>query len=190
MILDDIKKDLEKRLSKKRFIHSSGVADSAVKLAKRYGADPGQALTAGWIHDCAKELSLQDMQKIVEDSGMKVDTFLWNNRALLHGPAGSILAQTKYEIIDPEIQSAVYYHTTGRPDMHLLEKIIFLADYIEPNRNFPQVDVIREKARKNLDEALLAAYNSTINHLLEENKYIYDLTFFGRNDLVMKLGYK
>ena len=68
MILDDIKKDLEKRLSKKRFIHSSGVADSAVKLAKRYGADPGQALLAGWIHDCAKELSLQDMQKIVEDS--------------------------------------------------------------------------------------------------------------------------
>ena len=74
--------------------------------------------------------------------------------------------------------------------MHLLEKIIFLADYIEPNRNFPQVDIIREKAKKNLDEALLAAYNSTINHLLEENKYIYDLTFFGRNDLVMKLGYK
>ncbi len=190
MKLEDIKKDLEKRLSKRRFIHSSGVAASAVTLAERYGADPDQALLAGWIHDCAKELSLKEMQEIVDSHGMKVDIFLRNSRALLHGPAGSILAQTRYKINVPEVQNAIYYHTTGRPHMHLLEKIIFLADYIEPNRNFPDVDILRKKAEVNLEDALLAAYNSTINHLLSENKYIYDLTFAGRNDLVMKLGYK
>ena len=112
------------------------------------------------------------------------------SRALLHGPAGSILAETKYGITDSAVQSAVYFHTTGHPDMTLLEKIIFLADYIEPSRDFPGVEKLRKLAEIDLDEALLAAYDSTISHLLDQKAYIYDLTFMGRNDLILKLKEK
>ena len=170
MELNDIQKDLEKILSSKRFRHSRGVAETARHLAEKYGADSRKAYVAGWVHDCAKELSLGDMQRIVKKAGLKADKYLLSSRALLHGPAGSILAETKYGIGDKEIQSAIYYHTTGRADMTLLEKIIFLADYIEPSRDFSGVDNLRKLSEINLDDALLAAYDSTISHLLDRTE--------------------
>ncbi len=187
MKLEDIQKDLKKRLSKERYTHSAEVAHAALVLAKRYGANPKEAELAGWIHDCAKELKLSEMQTIVSDYGLKLDSLMLESRALLHGPAGSILAETRYGIDNKEIQSAIYYHTTGRPQMSLLEKIIFLADYIEPHRNFPGVELIREKTKIDLDEGLLVAYNATISHLLKNDAYIYDLTFTGRNDLILQM---
>ena len=88
-------------------------------------------------------------------------------------------------IDDKDIKSAIFYHTTGRTNMTLLEKIIFLADYIEPSRDFPGVDTIRKLAEKDLNQAVLSAYNSTIKHLIDQDAYIYDLTFLGRNDMVL-----
>lgn len=190
MELKDIQKDLQAILSPKRFRHSRGVAETAKHLAEKYGADANKAYEAGWVHDCAKELSLVDMQHIVQEAGIKADEQLLSSRALLHGPAGSILAETKYGITDSAVQSAVYFHTTGHPDMTLLEKIIFLADYIEPSRDFPGVEKLRKLAEIDLDEALLTAYDSTISHLLDQKAYIYDLTFMGRNDLILKLKEK
>ncbi len=187
MKLEDIQKDLKKVLSTKRYHHSAGVADTAAHLAKLYGEDPKIAYLAGWVHDCAKELSLVDMQHIVKQKGLALDEHMMASKALLHGPCGSILAETKYGIHDKNIQSAIYFHTTGQPHMTLLEKIIFLADYIEPSRDFPGVKELRKKAEINLDEALLAAYDSTISHLLDQKAYIYDLTFLGRNDLVLRM---
>lgn len=190
MKLENIQKDLKKILSGKRFHHSEGVAQTASHLAKKYGADPDKAYLAGWVHDCAKELSLPEMQTIARESRLSVDTILFSSRALLHGPVGSVLAETKYGITDEEIKNAIYYHTTGHADMTLMEKIIFLADYIEPSRDFPGVEKLRQLADKDLDRALLAAYDSTIAHLLDQGAYIYDLTFIGRNDLIMKLKEK
>ncbi|WP_299144077.1 bis(5'-nucleosyl)-tetraphosphatase (symmetrical) YqeK [uncultured Dialister sp.] len=190
MELKDIQNDLQIVLSPKRFRHSRGVAETARHLAEKYGADAHKAYAAGWVHDCAKELSLTEMQHIVQEAGIKADKYLLSSRALLHGPAGSVLTETKYGISDRDIQSAVYFHTTGHPDMTLLEKIIFLADYIEPSRDFPGVDKLRKLAEIDLDEALLAAYDSTISHLLDQKAYIYDLTFTGRNDLILKLKEK
>ena len=187
MKLEQIQSDLKKKLSAKRFKHSAGVADMAKHLAKKYGADPEKAYLAGWIHDCAKELSLADMQSIVKENGLTLDGQMMQSRALLHGPCGSLLARSLYGVDDKDIASAIYFHTTGQPGMTLLEKIIFLADYIEPSRDFPGVDKLRKKAEKNLDEAVLAAYDSTISHLLEQEAYIYDLTFLGRNDLVLRM---
>lgn len=186
MKLEKITKDLKNRLSQKRYRHSAGVADAAKKLAVLYGADPSDAYLAGWVHDCAKELSLPDMQKVVLDAKLSLDSYMMSSRALLHGPAGSILAETRYAISDSHIRSAIYYHTTGHPSMELLEKIIFLADYIEPSRDFPGVDTLRTLAVKDLDAAVLAAYDSTIRHLLDQGVFIYPLTFEGRNDLVVK----
>ncbi len=190
MKLENIQKDLKNVLSGKRFHHSEGVARTAFHLAEKYGANPDKAFLAGWVHDCAKEFSLQEMQQIARENRLSADSILLSSRALLHGPVGSILAEEKYGIHDEEIKSAIYYHTTGHADMSLLEKIIFLADYIEPSRDFPGVEKLRQLAEKDLDRALLAAYDSTIAHLLDQGAYIYDLTFIGRNDLILKLKEK
>lgn len=186
MNLDKIIGELKKELSSKRFHHTEGVAHTARKLALRYGADPEKAYIAGWIHDCAKEMPLSEMQEWTKKDGMRLDPYMMGSRALLHGPAGSAYAKLHFHMDDEEILSAVVYHTTGRPHMTLLEKIVFLADYIEPSRDFPGVEGLRKLAEKDLDEAMLAAYDSTIRHLLDQEAYIYDLTFLGRNDLALQ----
>lgn len=187
MNIEQIKADLRQRLSARRFLHTEGVAASAKKLAEVYGVDPDRAELAGWIHDCAKELPLAEMQALISEKQIPIDDTVMRSRSLLHGPAGSIYAEKYYGISDAEIQSAVFYHTTGRPDMSLMEKIIFLADYIEPSRDFPRVELIRELAFTDLTAALIEAYDSTIRHLIDQKAYIYDLTFMGRNALVTQM---
>lgn len=185
MEFEEIQKDQKRRLSSKRYIHVLGVTEAAGRLADRYGADREKARLAGLVHDCAKEFTLEEMQDIMKRSGHIPDDRLMRSKALLHGPAGSVLAQERYGITSPDILSAVYYHTTGRENMSLMEKIIFLADYIEPSRKFPGVDDIRKVAFSSLDEAVLLGYDKTIRYLLDSHQYIYDLTFRGRNDLII-----
>ena len=188
--LTDIKKDLKNRLSERRYVHSAGVAASAYILAEKYGYNPKKAELAGWLHDCAKEMKLEEMQDIIDEQNLQVDEYMRSSRALLHGPAGSIMAKTIYGIKDRDIQNSIFFHTTGRPQMELLDKIIFLADYIEPSRDFPGINIIRRNAQKNLDTAVLSAYDATIRHLLDQKEYIYELTFLGRNDLIKHMGNK
>lgn len=191
MKLTDIKKDLKNRLSERRYVHSAGVAASAYILAEKYGYNPKKAELAGWLHDCAKEMKLEEMQDIIDEQNLQVDDeYMRSSRALLHGPAGSIMAKTVYGIKDRDIQNSIFFHTTGRPQMELLDKIIFLADYIEPSRDFPGINIIRRNAQKNLDTAVLSAYDATIRHLLAQKEYIYELTFLGRNDLIKHMGNK
>ena len=190
MKLTDIKKDLKNRLSGRRYVHSAGVAASAYILAEKYGYNPKKAELAGWLHDCAKEMKLEEMQDVIEEQNLQVDEYMRSSRALLHGPAGSIMAKTVYGIKDRDIQNSIFFHTTGRPQMELLDKIIFLADYIEPSRDFPGINIIRRNAQKNLDAAVLSAYDATIRHLLDQKEYIYELTFLGRNDLIKHMGNK
>lgn len=149
-----------------------------------------KAELAGWLHDCAKEMKLEEMQDIIDEQNLQVDEYMRSSRALLHGPAGSIMAKTIYGIKDRDIQNSIFFHTTGRPQMELLDKIIFLADYIEPSRDFPGINIIRRNAQKNLDTAVLSAYDATIRHLLDQKEYIYELTFLGRNDLIKHMGNK
>ena len=185
MNIKEIKSKLKGLLKEKRFIHSCGVAATARQLAIHYQyTDVDKAELAGLIHDCAKNLSLTDMQQTVNQANMQVDSFMYNSKALLHGPVGMILAQKWFAVKDKDILSAIYYHTTGRPNMSLLEKIVFLADYIEPSRDFPGVENIRELSKLSLDKAVLCAYNSTIKHLLDIDAYIYPLTIDGRNNLL------
>ena len=184
----EIKKRLKELLKDKRYVHSLGVASVSRHLAETYGyADPDKAELAGLVHDCAKNLPLVEMQQLTDEGRIPMDLALYNSKALLHGPAGSVLARKLFGITDEEILSAVYYHTTGHPDMQLLEKIVFLADYIEPSRDFPGVDKLRRLSEISLDKAVLAAYASTISHLLDTNAFIYPLTMEGRNDLLKKM---
>lgn len=185
MQLHLIQKELKNSLSSKRFRHTEGVAASSRELAERYGADPDKAELAGWVHDCAKEKTLEEMQTLVQHAGFILDAPVLASRALLHGPAGSAYARLHWGIEDPEVLNAVFYHTTGKPNMTLLEKLVFLADYIEPSRDFPGVDTLRARAGKDLTEALIEAYDSTIAHLARQHAYIYELTLAGRNALIL-----
>ncbi|MDD2355549.1 MAG: bis(5'-nucleosyl)-tetraphosphatase (symmetrical) YqeK [Lachnospiraceae bacterium] len=159
-------KALEKELNYKRFIHTMGVAYTATALAMRYGADVDKAEMAGLLHDCAKCKSIDSMQSICRKAGASVSNAEKNNPALLHSKAGAILARTDYEIEDNEILSAIMWHTTGKPDMSLLDKIVFISDYIEPTRcTAPRLPEMREAAFRDIDEALIMILEDTLSYL-------------------------
>ncbi len=178
---EEMKEQLADALSPKRFVHSQGVAGAARELARRYGADETAAETAGWLHDCAKQLPLAEMQAHVQAAGYSVDREMWNSPALLHGPAGAAVARACYGVTEVDILRAIFYHTVGRKMMTPLEKIVFLADYIEPSRNFPGVNTVRTAAKKSLDEGVMAGIDTTLHHLLETGSTIYSGTVETRN---------
>lgn len=185
MDIEEIEQDLSERLSKKRFTHTLGVVEAARALARIYGVNEEDAHIAALLHDCGKELSLQDMQLLVQD--IPCDEEMFANGALLHGLAGMVLAQSRYGVTKQDVLEAIRVHTTGKPNMSELDKIIFLADYIEKNREFPGVDFIREAANKSLNEGVLAGYDMTIRHLLDKGLSIYVLTILGRNDILQHM---
>lgn len=171
----------------KRYTHTLGVAESARKLAIRYGADPDKAQLAGYLHDYCKCWPVDKMFEILVRHEMPTD-LLEGEKELWHAFAGAIVIQTDLGITDPEILQAVRYHTTGRAGMTLLEKVVCVADYIEPNRNFPGVEQIRELAEKDLDAALALALGGTIQFLIEKQKTVFPLTLSAYNDLISRKG--
>lgn len=188
MDIKAIETDLSNKLSKKRFIHTLGVVNSAMYLAKKYGANIEDAHLAALLHDCAKEIPLLEMRDLVVD--LPCDQDMLHSGALLHGLAGMVLANTQYGVTNPDILEAIRVHTTGKENMSKLDKIIFLADYIEPNRKFPGVNDIRLAAEQSLDAGVLCGFDMTIRHLIDSGDSIYPLTILSRNDLLrhMKKG--
>ncbi len=153
-------------LKPSRFEHSLGVSYTAASLAMRYGADVYKARVAGILHDCAKYLSDDEQIAFAKEKGIELTEAEIANPALIHAKTGAYFAKVKYEIEDPEIINAIRYHTTGKEDMTLLEKIIFCADYMEPNRkSIPGLDSIRNIIFKNLDKAALMICDNTLNYL-------------------------
>lgn len=184
---NSIKKYLTDNLSEKRYTHSLGVAEEAVKLAERYGADKDKAYIAGLVHDTAKEISADDARKMLKESfGLKPDSVTYNVPKLLHAPLGACMAQTEFEIFDPEILDAIKYHTTAKADMPILTKIIYMADYIEPNRDFDGVDELRKIAYEDIDKAVLIGLDYTIEELLSAGKMFHPDTVHARNYLLLK----
>lgn len=188
MDIKEIETDLSNKLSKKRFIHTLGVVNSAMYLAQKYGANIENAHLAALLHDCAKEIPLLEMRDLVAD--LPCDQDMLHSGALLHGLAGMVLANTQYGVTNPDILEAIRVHTTGKENMSKLDKIIFLADYIEPNRKFPGVNDIRLAAEQSLDAGVLCGFDMTIRHLIDRGDSIYPLTILSRNDLLrhMKKG--
>lgn len=167
--LRELRKEMEKAQDGKRFEHTLGVEYTAAALAMAYGADITDARTAGLLHDCAKCLSDEKRLKICEKQEIPVSDVERRNPFLLHAKVGAYLAETKYGVSNrPEILDAIRYHTTGRKGMSLLEKIIFVADYIEPNRHHaPNLPQIRQLAFEHLDKAVLQILSDTLTHLKE-----------------------
>lgn len=182
-----IKKYLENALSEKRFKHSLGVAEEAERLADKYGADKKKAYLAGLVHDVAKEIDTDSARNMLKDRfGIRVDPVTYNVPKLLHAPLGACLAQTEFGIFDAEILDAVKYHTTAKADMSLLTKIIYMADYIEPNRDFKGVEELRKQAYQDLDEAIITGLDYTISELLSDGKMFHPDTVHARNYLILQ----
>lgn len=168
---------MEKELKYARFVHTMAVAFTATGLAACYGTDIRKAEIAGILHDCAKYYSADKMENLCKKEGIRISDIEKGNTALLHSKAGTVLARTKYGVSDPEILDAIRFHTTGRPGMTLLEKIIFISDYIEPGRNSaPRLDEIRKMAFADIDEALRMILSDTLRYLNGSGKAVDPMT--------------
>ncbi|WP_461201099.1 bis(5'-nucleosyl)-tetraphosphatase (symmetrical) YqeK [Anoxybacillus sp. TBDG-1] len=177
---------VRKQLKEQRYIHTVGVMETAIELAKIYGADVQKAELAAIFHDYAKFRTKEEMKRIIMEQQMPQDLLSYSPE-LWHAPVGAYLVQTEVGIQDEDILQAIRYHTSGRPNMTLLEKIVYIADYIEPNRSFSGVDEVRALARKHLDLALFRALQNTIQFLMDKREPIYPDTFHTYNDIAKKL---
>lgn len=159
-------RELESELAYGRFVHTLNVACTAANLAMCYGADIDQADAAGLLHDCAKCMNLGKMLKLCDKADLELSEFEKNSASLLHSKAGAVLAASKYGIKDEDILNAIRYHTTGRPGMSLLEKIIFVSDYIEPGRDSaPNLPLVRKLAFESIDDCVLQILKDTLGYL-------------------------
>ncbi len=177
---------VKKQLTEHRYQHTLGVMETAITLAGKYGADVKKAEIAAIFHDYAKFRPKDEMQEIILAQGFPQDLLDFNSE-LWHAPVGAYLVEKEAGITDREVLDAIRYHTSGRENMTLLEKVIYLADYMEPGRHFPGVDEVRAMAKENLDHALIKAVQNTILFLMKKNQTIYPETFFTYNDLINKL---
>lgn len=168
---------LKTKLSEKRFEHSIGVEYTAGTMAYIYGVDYEKALIAGLLHDCAKYLSNDKKIEKCKKRGIPISEYEYKNPELLHAKLSAVYAKEKYGVADEDILSAITWHTTGRPAMSPLEKIIYIADYIEPNRNLlPEMDVIRKEAYSDLDKCLLHILKNCVTYLRKKGAAIDPVT--------------
>ena len=158
-------------LKESRVNHVLGCADTARLLAKKYGADEVAAYRAGLLHDVTKAIDGEDQLLLVDKYGILISDFERTHPKLLHAKTGAYVARYVFGESE-EIQRAIFWHTTGKADMSLLEKILYLADYMEPTRDFPGVEALREITWIDLDRALLLAFNMCIEELIRENKSV------------------
>lgn len=164
--LKKIRKSMEKELDAKRYEHTLGVAYTAAALAMCNDVDPVKAETAGLLHDCAKCFSDDKKISVCRKNNMEINSVESRNPYLLHAKAGYCIAKNKFDIEDQDILNAILNHTTGRPGMSILEKIIYIADYIEPSRKqAPNLSEVRKLAFQNLDQALLKILTDILSYL-------------------------
>ena len=168
---------LQSALSLERYIHTMGVVKEAKKLAERYGADIEKASYAALLHDCAKDYPKDMKLRFCKEYHIPVDDVMAKNIDLVHQFLGAEVAKREYLVEDEEILNAIKYHTTGKPDMTLLEKIIFIADYIEEGRKkFDTLDEARKLAYEDINKAMAFILKNTIEYVKEKNKPLHPLS--------------
>ena len=159
-------------LSEKRIAHVAGCESEAISLARRWGEDPELAAEAGILHDITKRLSPSEQLRLCEKYGMICDDAEKSTPSLLHAKTGAALAGDRFGV-PQSVYEAICWHTTGKPDMSLLEKIIYLADYIEPSRDFPGVEKLRELAYEDIDSAMLLGLQMSLDEIRARGKEPY-----------------
>lgn len=182
-----IESRVKSRLSHGRYAHARAVAEVAVMLAERWGADRHQAWLAGITHDYAREMPLADVLSLAGKHGL-LGTVAEPSVALLHAPLGAVLLRDELGIDDPDVLRAVARHTTGAAGMTLLDKVLFVADYVEPGRTMPGVERVRRLAASDLDGAVLAVIEDTIAYLESSGKKVDRQSREARDELADKAG--
>ncbi len=180
--IEEIKKYLKENLSSERYLHTLGVMEEAIELAKRYGADTKKAEFAGLLHDNAKCMTKDDLRKFIKENLPDVDENELKNYKTLHAPVGAYFAREKFNVVDDDIISAIRWHTLGRINMTLLEKIVFLADKIEKNtrdlnyRNQIIKILDENEGELGLNKALFRCFVETVKSLAQRKLYICSAT--------------
>ena len=182
MDIDKLRKKVEEKLSAKRFKHVLGVEEMCVILAEKNGADIEKAKIAALLHDYMKETNIEVLKEMCKDVPeiKGYETLL----EILHGFAGAMAAEKEFGIKDTDILNAIKYHTIGRENMSLLEKIVYIGDAVEIGRNYPCVDEIREETLKDLNSGIIMEVNRKIEYLKEKGGIIHIDTIKMRDDLI------
>jgi predicted HD superfamily hydrolase involved in NAD metabolism len=180
MNLEYVQESTRMQMPDKRWRHT---LTTAIELANRFGGDAIKAELAALLHDYSKAWPINRMEEIIIKEQLPQE-LLQFDKELWHAHVGAWAVQNEHQIMDEEVLDAIRYHTSGRVQMTQLDKIVCLADYIEPGRDYPSVNKIRELAKHSMEEALIAGFDSTIELLIERGKTIFPLTVLARNDLL------
>ena len=190
MTIEEMRILLQQSLKPKRYEHSVRVYMTALKMAEHYHADVNKVAVASLIHDCGRQIPKEDSVAKAKELGIPVDPVEETQPILLHAKLGVYYAIHKYGVSpdDREVLEAIRYHSTGTVDMTQTAKIVFLADLIEPGRDFEGVETLREASFQDLDRGMLLSYDNTIRYLLEDGLLIHPDAIAGYNQLAAKNG--
>ena len=183
----EIDKYLRSKLKPRRYEHVLSVRDTAINLARSYDADLRKVNLAALLHDCAKWMSVSELYETVADYQLELDEIEQVNPSLLHAIVGAELAMRLFGISDPEILSAIRAHTAGNGRMTLIDKILYVADFAEPTREYPNVDLVRTLAYQDLDAAVFEVAKYKIAHLLNKGVFIHSDTINTYNSVLQKM---
>lgn len=183
MDVKQAKQMVKDTLSPKRYKHTINVKKMAVHLAEKYGADPEKAALAALLHDALKERKKDELLQILQDNAIIAQNAQNSPAPVWHGVCAAILAQTKWGVTDPDVLSAIRCHTTGKPGMSKLDKIIYLSDMISEERDYPEVYELRQLAEQDLDLAVFTAVEKNIGWMRESGKSIDSLSLQAYEDL-------
>ncbi len=179
--MQDYEEWVRKRVTRARFEHLEAVRECAVRLAEKHGADPWAAAVAALLHDCARDLPEPELLFLGRKHGLVKDEVEVLVPVLLHGPVGAVLVREELGVTDDEVLRAIANHTLGAPGMGLLEKIIYLADMVSRDRDFPGVGRLRRLAEEDLGAALLEGFASSVRYCLRRRKLIHPQTLAAWN---------
>lgn len=185
--IKEYKELLEKRLNKGRYYHSLCVADEAKRLAEKYDGNEEKCYLAGLLHDITKNASYEEHLSIFKDNNITLSQIEMSAEKLWHAVSGALYIKNNLNINDTEILDAVRYHTTAKADMSLTAKILYLADFTSKDRNYPDVNIIRNLVDKSLDEAFIYALKYSIIDLTERSKAIHPDTVAAFNETALSL---
>ncbi len=175
---------IKARLSEQRFAHSVNVSRSAAALARKYGADESKARLSGILHDITKEMPLDEQYRYIIEGGGTLSKLELNSRFVIHQRSGEAYCRLVLGITDKDVLDAIRYHTTGRRNMPLLERVVYTADLISADRNYPDVEVMRRLASESLEEAMLHSLKYTINLRVGEGSLLHPDTLDCYNYLI------
>ena len=182
--IEECKRIIKPHLSQQRYYHSKCVSKEAGRLAVLYGADEEKALVAGMLHDIMKETPDDEQLKIIDRFGIIMSNTERASRKLYHAISGAVYIQNVLNIDDSEIIDAVRWHTSGRKNMSLLEKVIFIADYISKDRDYPGVDQMRILADISLEKAMIEGIRYTVKELMDKEAFVDENTIMAYNDVI------